>query len=265
MIFFLTKKIDELLDSLGLVQELRFIVLVLKTSTNNINMTDSPYVIDLSTCNVNNDNDFWSILLSLPVAHPLEDWGGLIVERLIGSGLDTKNGITLLADEPLGNKPMLNVSIPAVLRQYYGRDSTVHGINQRATFGMFKGAQSEGSDRDKFTVKPFCHEMTQMADYLSDLLRFNQVSLKLDDVDLSHDFNSCGVLLYHKVEGLKKQSSLGMHCDMKYSKEGEFNNSNIIRENTPIIIVTIGKERVLKWTRRMSTLNKKESVNGSKI
>ena len=205
-------------------------------------MTDSPYIIDLSTCNVNIDNDFWSILLKLPEEHPLEDWGQLIVKRLIGSGLDTRNGITLLADEPLGNKPMLNVSRPAVLRQYYGQDLTVQGINQRATFGMFKGAQSEGSDKDKFTVKPFCHEMTQMAEYLSDLLRFNQVSLKLDDVDLSNEFNSCGVLLYHKVDGLKIQSSLGMHCDMKYSKEGCFKNSNTIKENTPIIIVTVGKE-----------------------
>ena len=111
------------------MQELRCIVLEKKDSDNNINMTDSPYITDLSTCNVNNDKDFWSILLSLPVAHPLEDWGGSIVYILIGSGLDTKNGITLLADEPLGNKPMLNVSRPAALRQYYGRDSTVNGIN----------------------------------------------------------------------------------------------------------------------------------------
>ena len=183
-------------------------------------MTDSPYIIDLSTSNVNIDNDFWSILLKLPETHPLECWGQLIVKRLIGSGLDTRNGITLLADEPLGNKPMLNVSRPAVLRQYYGRDLTVQGINQRATFGMFKGAQSEGSDKDKFSVKPFCHEMKQMANYLSDLLRCNRTSLNLDEVDLSHEFNSCGVLLYHKVEGLKKKSSLGMYCDMKYSKEG---------------------------------------------
>ena len=115
--FFLTKsKINELLDGLGLVQELRFIVLEKKDSDNNINMTDTPYIIDLSTSNVNIDNDFWSILLKLPEEHPLEDWGRLIVKRLIGSGLDTRNGITLLADEPLGNKPMLNASRPTALR-----------------------------------------------------------------------------------------------------------------------------------------------------
>ena len=93
-----------------------------------------------------NHSDFMSLLVSLPKNNPLSMLGGIILKSLVFNGSNTRDGISIIADEPLGNPPMLNVSRPAVLRQYYGLDKFIKGEIQRPTFGFFKGAQSEGSD-----------------------------------------------------------------------------------------------------------------------
>ena len=71
------------------------------------------------------------------------------------------------------------------------------------TFGMFKGAQSEGSDSAKFTVKPFCEHMKKMYNDLTDLLYDNRKEYGLSKVDLSNDFNSFGIIIYHSLDGIK--------------------------------------------------------------
>ena len=118
----------------------------------------------------------------------------------------------------------------------------------RPAYGYTKGRQVEGTDSRRIIVIPFCSEMNSMANYVVSLLQCDAVDLGVSNLDLSCDFNSCVVLLYYCIKGVKMQSSLGMHIDVKYSNHGVFlHNRNTQKENTPAVIITIGKSRYLKW------------------
>jgi hypothetical protein len=201
-----------------------------------------------------------SQVLPLPKCNPLVELGKTVLSQLIYSGCDTPNGVTILADQPLGNKLMLNVHRPAVLRQYYGSDIVNDGCRLRATLGFYKGSQVEGSDRLKFTVKPFSNEIHNMADYLKSLLNDNSKYYGLDDVSLHHDFNSCALLMYHSLDNIKSKSSIGWHYDTKHENDGIFRTGNTIICNTPIVIVTIGEKRSLSWRTRFLQRNKDSQV-----
>ena len=41
--------------------------------------------------------------------------------------MDTYHGISVVCEQPMGNKIMLNINRPAVLRQYYGADIEKYG------------------------------------------------------------------------------------------------------------------------------------------
>ena len=61
-------------------------------------------------------------------------------------------------------------------------------------------------------------------------------------MDLDTPFNSCTVLIYHSLSGIKTDSRMGWHCDSKFSLAGNFKlKSNGQTYNTPIVIFTIGK------------------------
>ena len=261
----LTKEqIQEIIATIGDVSQIRFIVLTTSPNSydinNNILKTCYNYndAFNSSTFNqccapVVNDYNYTlkSKLVKLPTDHPLKKLGEIVVWRLISSGCDTPDGVTILADQPLGNKLMLNVRRPAVLRQYYGSDVERNGNKVRATLGFYKGSQSEGSDRLKYPVKPFSRELEKMASYLKVLLNQNSVLYGLEEVDLIHDFNSCAVLLYHSLEDIKTGSSIGWHYDTKYKPDGTYSKGNAIMYNTPIIIVIIGEKRTLSWRKRV--------------
>jgi len=69
-------------------------------------------------------------------------------------------------------------------------------------------------------------------------------------MNLNAVFNSCTVLPYTSICDIKKISSMGWHCDAKYTLDGIFQTSkNSQVENTPVIIVTYGNCRSLKWRR----------------
>ena len=79
-------------------------------------------------------------------------------------------------------------------------------------------------------------------------MQTNSTLLGLSSLDLSDNFNSYAILLYHRMPGIKEVSSMGWHTDSKYSKEGVFLiNANCQKENTPTVIITIGHNRILKW------------------
>ena len=70
------------------------------------------------------------------------------------SEIDSLSGIAIVAEQPMNNPIMLNITRPAVLRQYYGLDmgSPRNQIIKRATYG-FKS--HVGTDPSKFITKPF--------------------------------------------------------------------------------------------------------------
>ena len=97
--------------------------------------------------------------------------------------------------------------------------------------------------------------MISIARYFHKFLKANIRDLKLNEVDLSTMFNSCTILLYHSLGNIKKESSMGWHWDNKYSFNGNFSRQqNGQTINTPVLIFTIGKSRLLHWRRRYTEL-----------
>ena len=65
------------------------------------------------------------------------------------------------------------------------------------------------------------------------------------------EFNHCSVLMYYGVDGVKKASKLGIHCDCVYNKKKKFLKTfNSQKENTITVSVSIGDPRVLKHFER---------------
>ena len=152
---------------------------------------------------------------------------------------NSPNGITIVADAPECNNTMLNVKRPAVLRQYYGMNIGVESdhIIRRVAYRSMLTTSSEGSDPMKLTIKPFSPEIEEMSKIIYNFLKENINGLQLNSADLSYPFNSCTVLLYHTLLDVKKESSMGWHCDSKYSLGGKFKeNSNGQTYNTVVVI-----------------------------
>ena len=77
------------------------------------------------------------------------------------------------------------------------------------------------------------------------------------EMNLDTVFNSCAILPYFQIPGIKKESSMSYHCDTKHSLDGKFIPSkNGQVQNTPVAIVTYGNNRILKWRLVYYGLNK---------
>ena len=128
------------------------------------------------------------------------------------------------------------------VRQYYGLDleckteSIVNRVAYRSQFNI----RSEGTDPCKLIVKPFPQEMVLMSRYFRKFIKY---SLGLQDVNTTAE--------YHSLPNFKKESSMGWHTDSKYSISAKYcqkNNGQLY--NTPVVIFTIGMDRLLFWRRR---------------
>ena len=96
-----------------------------------------------------------------------------VLHKLIIFAPDNYNGISIIADEPLGNPLMLNVNRPAVLRQYFGRTAKAEMGDSciRSAYGIKLVSKINHTDPDKFTVKPFCSNLIRISDYILELLQ----------------------------------------------------------------------------------------------
>ena len=131
----------------------------------------------------------------------------IIIDRLICSRLNSKNGIKLSFDKPLSNPLRLNITRPAVLRQYFGKvvESSVIEDNKsmRYTYGSGSGASSVGMHPLNYVTRPLYFKMEAMIDKIYSLLKQNQDTLNLSSVNLDKKINYCTVLVYYTGEGLK--------------------------------------------------------------
>ena len=97
-----------------------------------------------------------------------------------------------------------------------------------------------------------------MSKYIHQFLSKNVDNFQLQMADLRQSFNSCSMLLYHTLLDVKKESSMGWHCDGKYSLSGKFKkNSNGQGYNTVVAIFTIGSDGFVQWRMRMTKKNEK--------
>jgi len=243
----------DLLEDLGDVTEIRYIILTSKPNLNPNKNDLSDYTFSKKNFVKKANYGIKSMLLEPSCKEELSFICKIITRQLILNPPDSFWGISIVVDNLECNRAMLNVERPGVLRQYYGRD--VKKIDKdtvlRVAYRSQTSFSSEGSDPEKLIIKPFNAEMSLIANYLSKFLIFNRDKLNLHSVDLSNNFNSCTILLYHALPNYKERSSMGWHCDSKYTTTGKFSEKmNGQKYNTPVIIFTIGRERLLKWRKR---------------
>ena len=147
----------------------------------------------------------------------------------------------------------LNITRPAVLRQYYGMETSIcEGKAARYTYGSGTGTISVGMDPDNFVTRSMNTEMLEMSSHIYKMLCENKKLFNLENVNMKHPFNHCTVLIYYAGEGLKERSKLGYHTDCVYSpttgKYKDKDNSQV--DNTPAVIYSIGSTRNLNWKKR---------------
>ena len=54
------------------------------------------------------------------------------------------------------------------------------------------------------------------------------------------------------LSGVKEKSDMGFHTDVKYDKKGVYcDKVNCQLDNTSTIVVTMGKDKVLKWRQKV--------------
>ena len=147
----------------------------------------------------------------------------------------------------------LNITRPAVLRQYYGKETSLYKEKvARYTYGSGTGTISVGMDPDNFVTRSMNKEMLEMSSCIYKMLCENKKLFNLENVNMKHPFNHCTVLIYYAGEGLKEHSKLGYHTDCVYSPTtGKYKDkANSQVEVTPAVIHSIGSTRKLNWKKK---------------
>ena len=247
-----------LVNSMGDITKIRYIILTSRNNITESNTLFSNYSLTLKSFICNTHIGLISKLFEISNIDKVIGLALNITRCLVTSPIDSLDGIAIVADSPECNDVMLNVVRPGVLRQYYGKNIGFeeNGIINRVAYRSQVSFKSEGSDPYKMVIKPFPVDMMVMAEFFHKLLKKNKKLLNLESVDLTHSFNTCTILLYHSLKNIKKESSMGWHCDSKYSLAGNFSkqtNGQMI--NTPVVIFTIGSSRELHWRRRFTSVN----------
>lgn len=235
---------EEKLSALNDIEEIRYIVLTHKEDLITYNGYLSPKTCVISQFCSKKSNNIRSKLVYSSCRKHLVVMAKYLLHQLICNKPDSLFGISIVVDTPECNGVMLNATRNAVLHQYYGLDirSIDSDIVERVAFRSDISITSECSDPNKLIIKPFPSKMMYMSDILHSILLKNVSLLSLDSVDLSNSFNTCTVLLYYTLPGVKNKSGMGWHCDSKYSLSGKFKQSaNGQTENTAVVIFTIGK------------------------
>jgi hypothetical protein len=170
------------------------------------------------------------------------------VMKLLLSNWDSSDGISFHFDAPLCNRPLLAVTRPGVLRISFGLDC--HETDQdnlnfvsRYIYGSGSGSNSVGTNPLEFQTRPMSHSMVLLAEAVQDKLRQRQTRF-CSTTDLSCPFNSVVILLYMGKDVIRerKESSLGFHCDTEYTPKGEFASNNSQKQNTPVVVLTLGEK-----------------------
>ena len=189
-----------------------------------------------------------------------------IIDEIVCSELNSESGILLSYESPYSNDLKLNLTGPAVLRQYFGEVDVNNDVYAnyvpRYTYGggMGSACKSVGTMDNYLFTRPFTKEMKFLAEVVHSLVFSHSFckdrvsSTKFDNLSVETDkFNHCTILNYYGIKGVKNSSSLGLHCDCVFGKDGTFKNkSNSQKENTLTVSLTIGDSRVVKHFQRFA-------------
>ena len=175
-----------------------------------------------------------------------------LVFRLLLSDFNTNNGITLTADHPFGSKGLMNITRPAVLRTYYGKNIEAASASCYRRFSYGYDNSTVSSDPRKFATKPMNEDMYEIGKYLKTIAsrHYHNLGYKCDILD--YDYNHCTVLLYNHY-CKNKNYKLNYHCDSAYNHKGKFMDHNCICENSAVLVYTLGDDRDIHFKKRNLT------------
>jgi hypothetical protein len=178
------------------------------------------------------------------------------VIKLLLSPWDSDNGISSHFDTPLCDEPLLAVTRPGVFRTSFGldcrdKDQDNYNFQSRYIYESGSGSNSNEMNPLECQTKPMSHAMVLLATAVQDKLRQRK---SCNTTDLSDAFNSVTILLYMGSDVIRerKESSLGFHCDTEYTAKGEFVSNNSQKQNTPVVVLTLGDERTLHMKKRFA-------------
>ena len=107
-------------------------------------------------------------------------------------------------------------------------------------------------DETRIITKPFCSTMKALAHALMKLLRDNNDLLQLNNIDLSTVFTHCSVLLHYSIPTVKPVSTMSIHSDITYDKNGNYIPSqNSQRVNTPTLVYSLGDARTINFKKKI--------------
>jgi len=176
-----------------------------------------------------------------------------IPRSLINNELNSKNGIKISLDKPLGSKKYLNnLKRPAVLRQHFGARCS---DTKLYSYGNGSGSLTVGTHPYYNITRETTPHMQIIADKIQKVL----LNLSLRGFTQSWNiqpFNHCTVLFYYHKNNDSPNTMLGYHTDNIYSHEGKFDsNNNTQMEDTPTCVLTIGDCRHLCFEKQYSKTN----------
>ena len=173
-----------------------------------------------------------------------------ILETLIMSDLNSKNGVIVSMDKPLGCKQYLpNLTRPAVLRQYYGLTLS---NGTRCCYANGTGRLTVGTPKTREMTKGMVVLANTIKHTMKHIPRYKKSYMNLA-------FNHCTVLLYYHKSCDSPNKLLGFHTDNVYSRfDGKYCYAkNSQTEGTPTCIVTIGGSRKVCFQKQRYMYNKK--------
>jgi hypothetical protein len=183
------------------------------------------------------------------------------VLTLLLSEWDSREGLSFHMDSPMANPPMCNIDRPGVLRTAYGRDYHQPCEDDalyltRATYGTGSGSNSVATDRRKNQTKQLSCAMDKVGDGIHKNLQ-RRTAKYFRAMDLSEGFNSVSILLYMGSDVISKctESTIGYHSDAEYNSKGQFSKHNSQKENTPVVVLTLGDQRTLHMKKRKVKLD----------
>ena len=113
----------------------------------------------------------------------------VVIDQLIRSLITSKHGIKLSLDKLCNNGIDLNITRPAVLRQYFGTQLQSSSNNDKHTrsytYGLGTGTSSVGMGPYSFVTREMTPGMKYIANELREILCSNMHDFNLVGVDLS--------------------------------------------------------------------------------
>ncbi len=171
--------------------------------------------------------------------------------KLILSSFNTSNGITITADMPFGATGVMNITRPAVLRAYFGRNIEIVSPTKwrRYSYGCPSPHGTISIDPRVYNTKPMCEEMHLLGLVLKECAIKYYKKRGINSLFLENDYNHCTMLIYCH-HSRNKTCKMPFHCDTLYNKKDEFSSHNTIKNNSAVLVYTVGDERNIHFRMR---------------